>query len=207
MRFCVTVTCGRRYLAVACLSVLVLLAALVYVAVFCRVGAAVSNRVVSPLIALASALALLAVGALPFLSAAILASRNDVYDLAALHGASMKFFAAQMAGQPTLPLVAQLDWSPPKQASDQSVINDQTGRSLSGGWYTGPGLTKARLLFTTLAVATVHILLAATAAHLRIARADVAAGCFAHLRTPSTTELAPGNVPARCLTRGACGCR
>ena len=128
----------------ACLSVLVLLAALVYVVVFLRAAAAVTNRVVGTLIGLLSAIAVLAVGALPFVSAAILSSRNDVYDLAALHGAHMKFFAAEMAGQPTLPIISQLGWNPAKQASDQSVINDQTGRSLSGGWYTGPGLTKAR---------------------------------------------------------------
>ena len=53
-----------------------------------------------------------------------------MYDMAQLHGATMKFFAAEAAGQPTaLPFQLGFD----KASSDVSVQNTDNGKSLEGG--------------------------------------------------------------------------
>jgi hypothetical protein len=132
-----------RYISTACLSLLVLLAALTYLSHLVRASYVTSNLFSGSIILLLSALLVLVIGLLPFLSAAVLKSRNAVYNFTDVHIANMKFFTAEAAGQVNPRLVSSLGWTKPSKAdSDMAVINSQNSKPLSGGWYTGPGLSK-----------------------------------------------------------------
>jgi hypothetical protein len=119
------------------LAILVLLAALVYIAHIARFAGLIANRIVGGLILLLSALCIIVVGLLPFFASSILGKRNLVYDMGALHADSMRFFGAEQAGKPTALSPA---WR--KVPSDSGVKNTKINQPLDGGWYTGPGLSK-----------------------------------------------------------------
>lgn len=94
-----------------------------------------TNRAVASVLILLSLLIIAAIGALPFLSTTILDTRNAMYDMDKLHRDHM-FFISAMAAGPRYDGGA-VSW---RGDSDTGVVNGN--RSLAGGWYTGPGLSK-----------------------------------------------------------------
>jgi hypothetical protein len=127
-----------RYIACVVLGIFVLLAALIYIAHIGRFAGLVANRIIGALIVVLSALCIVAIGLTPFFASTILKTRNAEYDLRDLHAKSMRFFAAEQAGQPTSVLTPE--WR--KAPTDGNVRNTKINQPLNGGWYTGPGLSK-----------------------------------------------------------------
>lgn len=126
---------GCRTLSAGLLGLYILIAALLYVSYLGRFAALLTNRAVASVLILLSLLIVAIIGALPFLSTAILDTRNTTFDLDELHRGHMAFLSAMAAGP-------RYDGGavPWRQDSDVDVADGD--RSLAGGWYTGPGLSK-----------------------------------------------------------------
>lgn len=124
-----------RTLSSGLLGLYILIAALLYLSYIGRFAAVLANRAVASVLILLSLLIVALVGALPFLSTAVLDTRNSLYDLDEVHRGHMAFLSAMAAGE-------RYDNGavPWREASDVDVVDGE--RSLAGGWYTGPGLSK-----------------------------------------------------------------
>ena len=98
-----------RHCTCVALSLLVALPALVYLSILARVPWLSHNLPCAALVATLSCAAIFCVGAAPFAASAVLAERNAVYGLGALHQDVVAFLVSRTAGDPTTlgPLASQ----------------------------------------------------------------------------------------------------